>query len=148
MKIKYTRNSRRLKETLNIVNELLNNDDFFTAIKECKSFDNSNLSAKEISDLISNYPIVVSVKTYWNILGFANAKVDSGKQIRVNIAKHKGSLKTRVNTLMHEYVHCVDFGTKEQGQNLRFTHYDNSNDNGEEDNTAPWKIASLTKQLI
>jgi len=147
MRIVYRKRNKRLQLAVEKTNEILETSTFYEAVINCKTFDNSKLSPKEIGGLIKDYRDKVYIRTYWNPFGRANAKTGNGTKISVNTAKLRRSKKSIVNTLVHEYVHCVDFGTKNKEELLRFTHYDNRND-GDENNTAPWKIGRIASLLV
>ena len=93
---------------------------------------------------LNHIPELLLFRTIWS-LKIGNAITGSSRSFRINthrLSKHRTIPKV-VNTIIHEYVHCVDF----EDNSLDFTHFDNQNTNGEENNTAPWKIGSIAQEF-
>lgn len=145
MRLHYSGRNSKLKSAIRKANEILENPSFYEKIGSRESFDNTTLSPSEIAVRIEEWEHPVQIRTYWNPFGTANAKTGNSKYFTVNTAKLKRSKKSIVNTLVHEYVHAVDFG--EDGK-LEFTHVDNDNRHGDEDDTAPWAIGEIAKQMV
>lgn len=144
MRFYYKKRNKRLKRFLKEANRILENREFYAEIKKCTRFDNSEMSPAEISDLIQNYATIVQIKTWRNRWSRSNAAVNGKSNMKINLSKLNRSPKSIINTIIHEYVHCVDFGT---GDKLRFTHFDNRNTNGDEDDTAPWAIGKIAEGM-
>tara|TARA_R110000744_G_C19261841_1_gene551456 strand:+ start:159 stop:593 length:435 start_codon:yes stop_codon:yes gene_type:complete len=144
MRLKYLGKNSKLKDAVNTANQILENPEFYSRIREKVDFDNTILSAIEVAKRIENFNTSVEIKTWWNPFGSANAKTGNSNAISINTAKLKRTKKSIVNTLIHEYIHAVDYGNDGK---LEFTHVDNEN-NGEEDNTAPWAIGEIAKNMV
>tara|TARA_R110002096_G_scaffold275915_4_gene469630 strand:+ start:2424 stop:2876 length:453 start_codon:yes stop_codon:yes gene_type:complete len=149
MRLKYFGRNRKLKKAVRIANQIFNDDLLYEKIKEHQQFDNTGLTNAEISNIIYNFSLEVRIKGYWWPFGVANASTGSYSLIKVNTGKLRRTNKSIVNTIAHEYVHSVDFWYKKSinSNELLFTHVDNEN-NGEEDNTAPWAIGSIVKDMV
>ena len=145
MKLNYIGRKSKLKEAVNFANEILNNSHFYSAIGNRTRFDNTELSPSVIAERIRDWEKPVHVRTYWRPFGDSNAKTGRSSHISMNTAKLNRSKKYIVNTLIHEYVHAVDFG--DDGQ-LEYTHVDNDNTNGKENNSAPWAIGKIAEQMV
>ena len=146
MRLRYLGKHTKLKTAVTKANEVLGNEDFYHRIQQCSKFDNTKLTPTQIAGTIKAFDQHVNIRTWWNPFSSANAKTGNSKTISMNTAKIKKrrKLKYIVNTLVHEYVHAVDF---ENGRPLDFTHVDNEND-GEEDNTAPWAIGKIAEDMV
>lgn len=144
MKLVFKGRNRKLIAAVRSANEILQMPEFYKQIAAKGKFDNSDIPAAEIAQLIQNFPADVTVLTWWNKLSTANARTNNAKFIEINKAKLRRAKKSIVNTLIHELVHAIDFANG----GLDFTHVDNSNDNGEEDNTAPWFIGKIAEDLV
>ena len=145
MKLHYRGRNRKIKKAMNIANEILNNPSFFEKISNHEEFDNTkpiDLNPSEISSFLKNHPKKVYVKTYIGKLG-VNAKTKRPTYFRLNRLELRRPTAKIVRTMIHEYVHCIDFSLKE----YKFTHKDNNNDNGDEDNTAPWIIGKIAYEM-
>ncbi len=134
-----------LSKAVKEANRLLNDSTFYKNIRSVSSFDSTNYSVAQISREIQTFQGEIQIRSYWNPLGTANAK--TLEKISVNTSKlnrYKDPLKNHkdvVNTLIHEYVHAVDYhldGT--------FNYSHDFNSEGQE-NTAPWKIGSIAEDM-
>jgi hypothetical protein len=147
MKIYYRGRNKRLKRATETANQILSDPIFYEEIGRKERYDNSDLSGFEIAELIKNYSTSVRLKTYWAPTG-ANAKAKYSTYFKINLAftgSRDRTLASLTKTLVHEYVHCVDRGTEPEG--FQFTHVDNDNPDGEEDNTAPWFIGAIALSM-
>jgi len=151
MKIIYEGHNRKLVEAVFEANNVLINEAFYEKIAAVTSFDNATILPVAISGLIKDYATSVRIDAYWNVFGIANARTVSATLIKINRAKlrrRRGAvqnMKSIVNTLIHEYVHCVDLSTGIRP--LQFTHFNNRN-GGEENGTAPWKIGRIAEFFV
>lgn len=148
MQLIYKPGYSHIDEAVKMSNQILNSKLFYDKIKEHSSFDNTDLSPKEIADLIEEANQQVFIKTYWRWNPFrpntcVNATTLSSTQIKVNVRCFSHTLKEAVNTLIHESVHAVDHLNKKWD----FTHHDNRND-GDENNTAPWVIGKIAEEMV
>lgn len=144
MRFIYKKRNKRLKKALFEATRILGTEEFYDKIESYKKFDNSTLSNEEISTLIRNYSKSVFIKTWKNRWSSSNAGVKSSTIMKINTAKLNRTPKSIINTIIHEYVHCVDFGSNNK---LQFTHFDNSNDAGDENDTAPWAIGKIAEEM-
>ena len=145
MKLHYKGRNRKIKKALQIANEILNNPLFYDQISSIERFDNTipeDLKPSEIANFLRNHPKKVYVKTFIGRLG-VNAKTKRSTYFRLNRLELDRPTTKIVRTMIHEYVHCIDFSLKK----YKFTHKDNNNDNGDEDNTAPWTIGRIAYEL-
>ena len=129
-------------------NYILNNELFHYELSLKQSFDFSNASGKIISELIKSSKIVASVETYKSVAlppwSRANAYTLPNvlDKIFLNRRKLNRSFESIAATLVHEYVHLIDYESKE----YHFGHGDNSSSNKE--NTAPYWIDMLAYKLL
>lgn len=145
MKLIYQKRNKRIKKAVQSANEVLSNPEFFRSISQLPQMDNTPLSSKEIADLLKNHNQPVYVKRFWRPYSRTNAITAGYKFIKLNSLNLRNrSNKSIVNTIIHEYIHAVDFFDG----SLNFTHHDNSNPHGEEDNTAPWRIGKLAEDFV
>lgn len=144
MKLIYKKRNKRIREAVKNTNKVLNNDAFYEAIAQLPQMDNTELSSSQIAEILKSYHKPVYVKRFWRPWSRTNAITGGYRYIRLNSANLNRSNKSIINTLVHEYVHAVDFF---DGQ-LNFTHHDNSNSHGEENNTAPWRIGKLAEDFM
>lgn len=145
MKLTYKGRRSILVTCTAIANKILDDKEFHLQIENHKHFDNTSpkeLTPAQISGLLKNHPKTVFVKTYRAPTG-ANAKTRSRNNFKVNVSRLDRSKSSIIRTLIHEYVHCVD----RSHSAYKFTHVDNSNRDGEEDNTAPWAIGYLAEEF-
>ncbi|WP_299676317.1 hypothetical protein [uncultured Dokdonia sp.] len=144
MRFKFYKRNKKIKQAMKIAEKILALDEFYSKIESITSFDNSNISPAEIAEQIRSYRTVVIIRTIWNPR-IGNAVASSSKFFKINTLRlgRKRTIPKVVNTIIHEYVHCVDFNN----DTLEFTHFDNENTNGEEDNTAPWKIGEIAEEF-
>jgi hypothetical protein len=146
MKLRYKGRNKNILKALKVANGILNNPEFYRRIDAFGQFDNtepSDLSAAKISSFIKNHPKKVFVKTYLGKPG-TNAKTGRSTSFKLNRLRLGRPINNIAKTMIHEYVHCVDFALKGYG----FTHVDNDNSDGDEDNTAPWAIAQIAFEMM
>ena len=144
MKLKYKGRNRTLIKTSVIANKILNDTSFYNEISAIPKFDNTSptdLKPSDIANLLKTFPKKVYIKTYIAPFG-ANAKTKRSKYFKINLSRLGRKEFEIVRTMIHEFVHCVDFSLKE----YKFTHNDNHNEHGDEDNTAPWAIGAISEK--
>lgn len=84
---------------------------------------------------------IIEVEGYWNPLGIANAKTVA--TIKINTTKLNRSHQSITNTVIHEFVHAVDWRTNKK---WGYSHAGNSPDG--QDYTAPWVIGAIAESMV
>ncbi|HEX2616275.1 MAG TPA: hypothetical protein VHL57_01970 [Flavobacteriales bacterium] len=146
-KLEYAGTLTRLKKCVAQANAVLADPMFRKLILEHSAFDNTKFTNLEVYTYLANNPTVVQVITFKKLFGRVNGRTSSAKRIGINSKRLDRSLASIVNTIIHEYVHAVDFGLKKSPKDpLQMTHYNNEN-NGEEDNTVPWAVGLIAQRM-
>lgn len=142
MRIVYSGKNSKLKTATKRANEVLRDEGFYAEIKN-RTYTHTVAKPKSIALSIKNYNFAVTVKTYWNPVGFALAKFkhNDPDSIYINTGKLKRTTNSVVNTLIHEYVHAVDHFDKL----LEYGHGGNSNIGKEF--SAPYQIGSIAEMM-
>ncbi|MDG1332462.1 MAG: hypothetical protein P8P74_09035 [Crocinitomicaceae bacterium] len=146
MKLRYKGRNANIKKAMKIANKILNDQEFYKKIDSFGQFDNTeplDLSSVQISSFIKNHSKSVYVKTYIGKPG-TNAKTNRSTNFKLNRINLGRPTNKIVRTMIHEYVHCIDFSLRD----FKFTHVDNDNSTGDENNTAPWAIAQIAFEMI
>lgn len=127
---------------------ILENETFHEALIAKTSFENSNASGKIISGLIKDSNIQAIVETYkpfpippWSRAN-AYTKPSEPNKIFLNRRKLNRSIESIAATIVHEYVHLIDYANSD----YEFGHGDNSSVNKE--NTAPYWIDILAYEIL
>lgn len=147
-RITYNGNIEIISDAIQDANFILENEEFHITLSAKNSFDSSNASGKIISDLIKTSTVVAIVETYKPIpvppWSRANAytKQSEPNKIFLNRRKLNRSIESIAATLVHEYIHLVDF----ENSNYNFGHGDNSSTNKED--TAPYWIDILAYEML
>ncbi|ESU28676.1 hypothetical protein FLJC2902T_12670 [Flavobacterium limnosediminis JC2902] len=139
----YKGTNEKLIRCLAIAERILNGALFYSKIESVESFSGTSVSSSKIASDLKSFRETVTVEGYWNIFGLANAKTGSSELIKINTAKLRRSEGSIVNTIIHEYVHAVDY----KDGILDYTHSDNIN-RGEENKTAPWLIGKIAEDMM
>lgn len=146
-KINYTGDSEVISEAVQKANEILENVEFHKELSEKDSFDESNASGTIISKLIKSSKVKASVEIYkpkW-LWSKANAYTRPINPNLIYLNNRKIKKRDEIEwtaTLIHEYIHLVDFESKE----YYFAH--GSNDRRDKDNTAPYWIDNLVFKIL
>jgi len=147
-KINYNGNIQIISDAVHDANFILDSPEFHDALASKSGFDNSNASGKIISDLIKASSIDAIVETYkplpippWSRAN-AYTKPSEPKTIFLNRRKLNRSMESVASTLVHEYIHLVDYANSQ----YEFGHGDNSS--ADKENTAPYWIDILAYQLL
>lgn len=143
-KINYTEDSGVISEAVKSANSILENKDFHEELSSIESFNNSNASGKIISELIKESSLEAYIELYSKTLTRANAYTipRKPKSIFLNNKRLNRSIGSIAATLVHEYIHLLDFANEEYW----FGHSSNRRrGNGE---TAPHKIDNLVYRLL
>ncbi len=128
-------------------NEILENEEFLNELSKIDSFDYSNASGEIISKLIKSSKVKASVEIYkpkW-LWSKANAYTRPINPNLIYLNNRKIKKRDEIEwtaTLIHEYIHLVDFESKE----YYFAH--GSNDRRDKDNTAPYWIDNLVFKIL
>ena len=137
----YKGNKLKIYAAVQHVNRILNDTNFYNQIAQIKRFDNSKYTGQEIAEYIRHSDLVIEVKEAF--MPIANASTKVPYRIKVSIFNFSSDLSTATNTLIHEIVHAVDL----QDGDYDFTHSSNNNDDGSQDNTAPWVIGAIAEEF-
>lgn len=144
----YNGNSDIITDAINDANFIFQNEEFFTRLSGKESFDASNATGEKIKELIKISPIIATIELYkpaplppWSR---ANAYTTESQPASIFLNKRKlnRSIESIAATLVHEYIHLIDFSTAEYS----FGHGDNSS--GGKDDTAPYWIDMLAYELL
>lgn len=158
MRILYKGNITLLNEAVDLANRILDDARFSERILAHATFDNlrSGWTNEDVITALLGYNTVVRIETYKPAFRYSsvNARTGGGKKISMNARNINGSwpfgrtrsLAAITNTIIHEYVHAVDFGMRVAGGPLVMTHRDNHND-GDEDNTTPWAVGRIAQDI-
>jgi hypothetical protein len=145
MRINYKGNYSQIITAVEDANDVLNSEDFYQLISNHGDFNCSDLSSKDISDIIKNSPLEIEVKIYkprWSyskVLGyFIKSKPNN---VFLNSRKIYRNTDSITNTIIHEYVHAVD--NNHNTNAIEFGHTCESFAN-----TAPYIIGSYAELLI
>ena len=137
-----------INEAVKIANEVLANEEFYNRIAEKKDFDESDITGKVLSNLIKMSTVEAYVDARrkawpWSA---SNAYTTPQKPNRIRLNKWKfddiTSAEQWAVTLVHEYVHLVDF----EHSNYDFGH--GSNRRTDKENTAPYWVEEVAKKII
>lgn len=146
MKVIYNGKNIKVLNCIEFINDLLNEDIFYSSIKSFKSFTYTEYDPQDIAQLIKNDENQIIVKLYKskNPWTKANAYVSPKHKntLFLNIRKLWRNKEDIINTIVHECVHVVDFS--ENGK-IDFGHGDNYSEG--KDNSAPYWIGNLAKDM-
>ena len=144
MRINYKGKYDQIKTAVEDANDVLNSDDFYKLISDHGDLNCSDLSSQEISNIIKNSQLEIEVKIYkprWKfskVLGyFVKSKPNN---VFLNSRKIYRDTNSISNTIIHEYIHAVDYNNNNE---IQFGH-----NCGSFDNTAPYVIGSYAELLI
>lgn len=147
-KINYTGNIEVIKDAVEDANFILESKEFHEHLSKKNSFDSSNASGKIISQLIANSDVKAQIEVYkpipippWSRANAYTRKSEPNK-IFLNKRKLKRSIESIASTIVHEYIHLLDYASDD----YNFGHGDNSSVNKE--NTAPYWIDILVYELL
>lgn len=146
MRILFEGSNENLQLAIQFVNQLLEDEAFYNSICSESIFADTKYSPNEIADFIKKKIDKVEVKLYtlaWPRHRSTNAYVGPKfpNTIFYNSTKLTNSVETMVGTIMHEYVHSVDF-TADGNSEIEYGHpsrYDLK--------TAPVVIGNLAEQF-
>ena len=153
MRVVYRGRNQKLHEAVAFVIDLLEQEEFYEAIAKKGSFDFTNKRPSEIAEYIKNKKQETVVRLYtprWvrrvrhrN----TNAYVDPNypNTLFYNSRKLWRSVGSMVNTVVHEYVHSVDYSA-DGNPALEYGHGDQSSD-GKKD-AAPYWIGDLAQRFF
>lgn len=145
--INYTESSNLINEGVEKANAVLNNDHFHLKLSEKLTFDESNASGLIISNLIKNSSVLANIEIYKSIWPWSKANAYTTPLhpdlIYLNVRKLDDYTSTDLAcTLIHEFVHLIDFESKE----YFFAHGSNYSKNKQ--NTAPYWIDNLALIIL
>lgn len=125
-------------------NLLLEEDFFYQAISEHRSFDMANVSASTISELLKESTLRMTIDTYIRPWSKADTYDNPNEPttIYLNQWRINRSIPDFCNIFMHQVVHAVNA----ENPQYEFGHGDNSPVGKE--NTAPYWIGSLAERMI
>lgn len=128
------------------VNKLFTHIPFLDAIYNLKKFDMATITPQQVTDLICNTDLQLTVDTYWPLHFSSKADTYDDKLNPSVIHLNRLNLNRPVhyicNTLVHQSVHALNACYP----SFYFGH-GNNNPEGKE-NTAPFRIAGLAQQII
>jgi len=117
MRLRYDRDDKELKAAIAFCDDLFQQDDFWTAVENDGPFTNTTISAKQIADTMRSNPNIVDVHHFKpNLIHRIKyrstvAMVDPKRAFKIfyHTKFLDNSIAQMVNTIVHEYVHVVDF---------------------------------------
>ena len=146
-KINYSGELMLISNATQRANAILQNEEFHVKLAAKESFDESNASGKNISDLIKGTSVRAQVEIYKSLWLWSKSNAYT-TPIQPNII-YLNSRKIEVRsdkdwtcTLIHEFIHLVDF----ESAQYFFAHGSNRRINKE--NTAPYWIDNLVQTLL
>jgi hypothetical protein len=150
MKVTYNGQNQKLIDAVDFVNDLFENDKFWGEIESHSKFDYTKYTPKQISNFMKNKKKVVGVKLYCPPFyqhKYTNAYTDPRypNTLFYNSKKLWRSVGNMVNTIVHEYVHTVDF-TEDGNVNVDYGHGTQTSSGKE--NSAPYWIGNLSEKFF
>ena len=133
-----------MSEAVEKANNILGDEGFHRELSAIEHFEYANASGAIISRLIKESKIEAQVKFYSKRLTRANAytKPKYPDSIFLNDKRLNRSAESIAATLVHEYIHLLDYADKE----YYFGHAGNSSTGKE--NTAPYKIDNIVYAML
>lgn len=149
MKIIYYGKKQKILDAVDYINDLFEEQEFWKAISEKESFDYSSYSPTQIADFMKDKEKVVEVKLYrprWPRHRKTNAYTDPNypNVLFYNSKKLWRSVGNIVNTIVHEYVHSVDF-TEDNNEHVDYGH--GSQSSSGKWSSAPYWIGDLAENF-
>ena len=135
-------------EAVKIANSVLSNEKFYKEIAKKKDFDESDITGKVLSNLIKMSTVEAQIEIYKSFWPWSASNAYTTPQqpdrIRLNERKFDDitSAEQWAVTIVHEYVHLVDFETAEYD----FGH--GSNKRANKENTAPYWVEEVANKII
>lgn len=149
MNIIYTGKNQKIIDSISFIEDLSDNADFWRRIEEKDSFDYSNFSPRKIAQFMREKEETVVVKLYRppfyrhrNTNAYADPQYPN--TLFYNSKKLWRSVGNIVNTVVHEYVHSVDF-TEDGNSRIDYGH--GSQSSSGKSNAAPYWIGSLAESF-
>lgn len=146
IRISYSGSNDIIGAAIQHVNKLFTHIPFLDAIYNLKKFDMATISPRQVTDLLCNTDLQLTVDTYWpmRFSSTADACDDSlnPSAIHLNRLNLNRPVHSICNTLMHQSIHALNACYP----SYYFGHGNNNNDGKE--NTAPFRIAALAQQII
>lgn len=148
-RVEYKGNWEIVADAVEDANFIFNSDLFLQKISEKDSFDNSNADGSKIVELIKKCTTKASIEFYKPVpippWSRANAYTKRSEPTTIFLNKRKlrkRSVESIAATIVHEYIHLVDFASDE----YNFGHGDN--DSNGKSNTVPYWIDQLAYNLL
>lgn len=150
VRISYEGKDERIFKAVELANEIVLNPCFAEELQNVVGFDSTtppDLNGKMLWGFINSSSVVADVDTYKTCWRWSKANAytvyDKPTKIYLNARKLKKSkINDLVATLVHEYVHLVDF----EQDSYEFTHINNSVRGNQ--NTAPYIIDNIVKKIL
>lgn len=126
-KLTYSGNNILLSEAILKANRLLSNTEFYEKIKSIHHFDNANGYTGE--QIVKEMLYIESVVVYEYKKRWTSTTAITQDQIGVNMLKlnrysdHKRNIASITNTLIHEFIHAVDWKTNQKWDYTHRTQY-------------------------
>lgn len=132
-----------------LANKIINEPSLFTEIDKIPSFQHAEpaLSGKELTKMMAAFTHEVHIDTYKSCWPWtsANAYTVEIKPTIIYLNQRKiknDNYKTFAVSIIHEYVHLVDFNNEEH----KFTHKGNKQKGNE--NSAPYAVEPIATKII
>ena len=150
MKIIYNGKIQKIIDAVGYVNDLFEDENFWGEISENESFDFSIHTPSEISEFMKNKTDEVIIRLYrprWPRHRRTNAYTDKKypNTLFLNSKKIWRGIGSIVNTIVHEYVHSVDY-TEDGSSRVDYGH--GSQASSGKSNAAPYWIGDLAEKYF
>lgn len=146
IQINYNGSNNMIGAAVIQTNKLFTHIPFLDAIYNLKKFDMATITPRQLTDMLCNTNLQLTVDTYWplHFSSMADAYDDklNPKTIHLNRLKLNRPAHSICNTMVHQCVHALNACYP----SYYFGHGCNKPDGKE--NTAPFRIAALAQQII
>jgi hypothetical protein len=144
IKVEFDGNWQIVVDATMHANQLLGDPTFYARIREHLQFDYTNVSPRDIANLMEQAALTLRVRLYKSfplspVLGYEDRRFPD--DVFLNTRKLDRSMASIVGTILHEAVHAVDARSP-----LDFGHGRNSS--AGKDNSAPYWIGNLAISMV
>lgn len=129
-------------------NKLLESKEFYEELAKIKNFDGTNITGEVLANLIKISKVEAIVEIYKSKWPWSSVNAYTSPQqpdiikLNYNQFKKRKDPNSWAVTLIHEYIHLVDF------ENLDYTFGHEGNLRKENENTAPYKVEKIAEKLL
>lgn len=134
----YFGRNNSIRKAIVEANEILSSDAFYEKIAALPQLTNTDLSSREVAQILKETERNITVATFWNPFSPPTRMIHE-HQFRVNTKKISPITAFAVNTLVNETIQTISFW----GGTLDFKSVDVESD--EHTNCLPWRIGELAE---